>query len=132
MFRHIPDRKPPLQAQAAAKAAQAARLARFASCFEHHHGHAVNQVPARKRQTETRTGPPPTFSRTDGKPRPSLPGLASRKNPILWAFFTVFVGLLNGLTAFRNEYLPPQELPYSETVSGKASQQGSRVNVTRK
>jgi hypothetical protein len=27
---------------------------------------------------------------------------------ILWAFFTVFVGLLNGLTAFRNEYLPPQ------------------------
>jgi hypothetical protein len=28
--------------------------------------------------------------------RQTLPGLASRKNPVLWAFFRVFMGLLTG------------------------------------
>jgi hypothetical protein len=53
----------------------------------------------------------PTFSPQTETTRPALPGLASRKNPVLWAFFRVFMWPVNRQTAFRNKYLRPQELP---------------------
>src|ERR1022692_4452769 len=51
----------------------------------------------------------PTFSPQTETTRPALPGLASRKNPVLWAFFRVFMWPINRQTAFRNKYLRPQE-----------------------
>jgi hypothetical protein len=48
------------------------------------------------------------FSPPNGRPRPSLPGLAIRKKPVLWPFLALFVGALTGLTAFRSAYLGPQ------------------------
>jgi len=56
----------------------------------------------------------PTFSPQTETTRPALPGLASRKNPVLWAFFRVFMWPVNRQTAFRNKYLRPQELRNSE------------------
>src|SRR5450759_2781915 len=53
----------------------------------------------------------PTFSAQTETTRSALPGLASRKNPVLWAFFRVFMWPVNRQTAFRNKYLRPQELP---------------------
>src|SRR5450631_1159225 len=50
----------------------------------------------------------PTFSPQTETTRPALPGLASRKNPVLWAFFRVFMWPVNRQTAFRNKYLRPQ------------------------
>jgi len=70
--------------------------------------HAVNQVSVRKRQMENRRPEGLQFSAPNGKPRPSLPGLAIRKKPALWAFLALFVGLLTGLTAFRSPSLPSQ------------------------
>src|SRR5450755_1682980 len=51
----------------------------------------------------------PAFRPLAASPRPALPGLASRKNLVLWAVFAVFVGPVKRLTAFRSEYLAPQE-----------------------
>ena len=71
-------------------------------------GHAVNQTPARKRQTETRTRPPPTFSLPNGKHRLSVRGLANPEKPVLWPFRAFFWVPLTWLTAFRSAYLGPQ------------------------
>jgi hypothetical protein len=71
-------------------------------------GHAVNQTPARKRQTETRTRPPPTFSLPNRKHRLSLRGLANPEKPVLWPFRASFWVPLTWLTAFRSAYLGPQ------------------------
>src|SRR5450755_136668 len=79
--------------------------------------HAVNQRAVPKRQTETQ-GRPPRISSLSGITPAGVPGLASRKKPVLWAFFRVFMEPVNRQTAFRNEYLARQELRHSETVSG--------------
>jgi hypothetical protein len=55
-----------------------------------------------------RDGARPAFSAPNAIPRPSPLPLAGRKNPVLWAFFMVFMGPVNRLTAFRNAYLGPQ------------------------
>ena len=60
---------------------------------------------------ETNGEPEPpgsTFSPQTQPPRGCCLGLAMRKKPVLWPFFALSVGLLTGLTAFRNEYLAPQ------------------------
>ena len=63
----------------------------------------------------------PTFSPQTETTRPALPGLASRKNPVLWAFFRVFMWPVNRQTAFRNKYLRRQEhRQLRKTVSKKA------------
>ena len=70
---------------------------------------------------ETNGEPEPpgsTFSPQTQPPRGCCLGLAMRKKPVLWPFFALSVGLLTGLTAFRSEYLAPQELRTSENVSG--------------
>src|SRR5580692_1511470 len=71
-------------------------------------GHAVNQTPARKRQTETRTRPPHVFT-----PKAQTPGCRCRvsqipRSPYLWPFQLSFWAPLTWLTAFRSAYLPPQ------------------------
>jgi hypothetical protein len=60
---------------------------------------------------ETNGEPEPpgsTFAPKRQQPGRRCSGLAMRKKPLLWPFFVLFVGLLTGLTAFRNEYLAPQ------------------------
>ena len=80
-------------------------------------GHGVNQVPARKRQTETRTRPPPRF-RPKWQTRPSLPRLAIPEKTRIMVVSHVFLAPLTWLTAFRSPYLGRQERRTSESVSG--------------
>ena len=50
---------------------------------------------------------------------PSVPAASRRsQEPRIMGFFTVFMGRVNRLTAFRSEYLARQERRTSETVSG--------------
>src|SRR5580700_2277147 len=55
-----------------------------------------------------RDGARPAFSAPNAIPRPSPLPLAGRRNTILRAFFMVFMGPVNRLTAFRSAYLGPQ------------------------
>src|SRR5580692_6148801 len=71
-------------------------------------GHAVNQMPARKRRMETRTRPPPRF-----RPQPANPGCRCRvspsaRSPYYGPFRVSFWAPLTWLTAFRSAYLGPQ------------------------
>ena len=52
--------------------------------------------------------PGATFAPQMQRPRRSLTGSRHAKKPILCPFSWFLLGLLTGLTAFRNEYLPPQ------------------------
>jgi hypothetical protein len=70
-------------------------------------------------ETNGETEPPdPRLRHRDAPPRPSPQPVAGPKNPVLWAFFRVFTGSVNRLTAFRSPYLARQELRPSESVSG--------------
>ena len=79
-----------------------------------HHPHTANDLATLLTKClcgETNGEPEPpgsTFSPQTQPPRGCCLGLAMRKKPVLWPFFALSVGLLTGLTAFRNEYLAPQ------------------------
>jgi len=67
---------------------------------------------------ESQSRQPPHFVAQGRHPRSAQPGLASRQNPVLWAFLAVLMGPVNRVNAFRSEYLARQEPLHSETVSG--------------
>src|ERR1017187_10676305 len=65
-------------------------------------------MPVRKRQTEKLTRAAPRFCPHRNVLGRRWPGLARRKKLVFCPFSRFSYGLLTGLTAFRNDYLPPQ------------------------
>lgn len=75
--------------------------------------------------------PTPTFRPPRATPRLALPDLASRKNPVFWAFPTVLMGPVNRVNTFRSAYLVPQvRLRHHPLVNG-ASQRAPIVSGGR-
>src|ERR1035438_1494516 len=69
----------------------------------------VNKMPVRKRQTEKLTWAAPRFYPhlpPSQRPRPSLAGSRQAQKARILPIFAVFVGPVNRVNSFPNDYLP--------------------------